>query len=97
MPDKHCVALHWKRIDAPVVWCMVYGSMKVTFELPPPVVQRLRFHVPSGERSKFVADLISSKLRSQGNALERAAQKANTRRKVNRDMKDWEALNEYED
>ena len=72
---------------------MVYGSMKVTFELPPPVVQRLRFHVPSGERSKFVADLISRKLQNQGTVLERAAQKANTLRKVNRDMKDWEALN----
>ena len=71
--------------------------MKVTFELPPPVVQRLRSNVPSGERSKFVADLISKKLQNQGNTLERAAQKANTLRKVNRDMKDWEALNEYED
>ena len=76
---------------------MAYGSMKVTFELPPPVVQRRRFHVPSGERSKFVADLISRKLQDQGNALARAVQKANTLRKVNRDMKDWEALNEYED
>jgi len=71
--------------------------MKVTFELPPPVVQRLRSNIPSGERSKFVADLISKKLQKQGNALEFAAQKANTLRKVNRDMKDWEALNEYED
>ena len=77
------------------VWCI--PRMKVTFELPPPVVQRLRSHVPSGERSKFIADLISKKLQNQGNALERAAQKANTLRKVNRDMKEWEALNEYED
>jgi hypothetical protein len=37
-----------------------------------------------------VADLISRKLRGQVNALERAAQKANTLRKVNRDMKDWD-------
>jgi hypothetical protein len=73
---------------------MVCGSMKVTFELPPPIVERLRFHVPSGERSKFVAELISRKLQHQGNALERAAQKANTLRKVKRDMMDWEALNE---
>jgi Arc/MetJ-type ribon-helix-helix transcriptional regulator len=71
--------------------------MKVTFELPPPVMQQLRSHVRSGERSKFVADLISRKLQNRGNALERAAQKANTLRQVNRDMKDWEALNEYED
>ena len=71
--------------------------MKVTFELPPPVVQRLRSHIPSGERSKFVADLIIRKLQNQDNALERAAQKANTLRKVNRDMKAWEALNGHED
>jgi len=76
---------------------MVYSIMKVTFELPPPVVQRLRSHVPSGERSKFVAELISRKLQNQDNALERAAQKANTLRNVSRDMKAWEALNEYED
>lgn len=71
--------------------------MKITFELPPPVVQRLRANVPSGQRSRFVANLISAQLEKQGNFLERAAQKANTLRKVNRDMKDWEALNEYED
>jgi hypothetical protein len=73
------------------------ACMKVTFELPPPLVQRLRTHVPSGERSKFVADLISRKLRKEGNGLEHAAQKANALGKVNRDMKDWEALNEYDD
>ena len=32
----------------------------------------------------------------KSNALEQAAEKANTLRKVNADMKDWEALNEYE-
>jgi hypothetical protein len=67
--------------------------MKVTFELPSPLARRLRFTVPRGERSKFVADLISRTLRMKSNALERAAQKANTLGKVNRDMKDWEALN----
>jgi hypothetical protein len=36
-------------------------------------------------------------LQNQGNTIERAAQKANTLRKVNRDMKDREALNKYED
>jgi len=40
-----------------------------------------------------VAELISRKLQHHGHALERAAQKANTLHKVNRDMKDWEALN----
>jgi hypothetical protein len=78
---------------------MVYGvfRMKVTFELPPPVVQQLRSHVPNGERSKFVADLIVRRLRNKSNILERAARKANSLHRVTREMKDWEALNEYGD
>jgi hypothetical protein len=71
--------------------------VKVTFELPPPVVQVLRAHVPSGERSKFVAELISSSLRKRKTALERAAEKANKLKTVNQDMKPWEALNDYAD
>ena len=76
---------------------MVYSVMKVTFELPPPIVFRLRSHVPSGKRSRFVADLISKELQGKGTLLERAARKANSLRKVNRDMKDWEALNVHDD
>jgi hypothetical protein len=76
---------------------MVYGCLvKVTFELPSPLVQQFRAHVPSGERSKVVARLIEKNLRAQTGALEQAAQKANRLRKVNKDMKDWEALNKYE-
>jgi len=71
--------------------------MKVTFELPTPVVHRLRSYVPSGERSKFVADLITKKLQGKGSALEQAAQKANKLRKLNREMKAWEGLNEHDD
>ncbi len=71
--------------------------MKVTFELPPPLVQRFRSHVPSGERSKFVAKLIAKKLRAEGSTLAKAAQKANRLRRVNSDMKSWEALNVHED
>ena len=71
--------------------------MKVTFELAPAVVQRLRAHVPSGQRSKFVAELITRKLESRRTTLEQAAEKANRLRSVNADMKDWEALNAYED
>ncbi len=79
---------------------MVYGvfrDMKVTFELPSPIVFRLRSHVPSGERSRYVADLISKHLRGKETALAHAARKANALRKVNREMKDWEALNVHED
>jgi hypothetical protein len=69
--------------------------MKVAFELPASLLQRLRSHIPSGGRSRFVADLISKKLRNKGRALAQAAHKANTLRKVNHDMKDWEALNGF--
>lgn len=75
---------------------MVY-SVKVTFELPAPIVHRLRASIPSGERSKFVAALIAKRLQNKGNALEEAVKKANTLTKVNREMADWEALNQYED
>jgi len=75
---------------------MVYCRMKVTFELPSPLVQRLRAFVPSGDRSGFVAGLISKSLRGKGSALEQAARKANGLRRVTRDMKDWEALNEHD-
>lgn len=71
--------------------------VKVTFELPSPLVQQLRAHVPSGERSKFVAELISRRLQRRRTALEEAAEKANTLSAVNLDMKAWEALNGYED
>lgn len=71
--------------------------MKVTLELPAPLVHQFRARVPSGERSKFIADLLAKKLQGPGGALEQAARKANTLRRVNRDMKDWEALNGYAD
>ena len=67
--------------------------MKVTFELPPVLVHRLRANVPSGDRSKFVANLIAQELAKNGNALERAARKANKLHELSREMKDWEALN----
>jgi hypothetical protein len=44
-----------------------------------------------------VANLIAARLRNQGNILERAARKANALRKISREMKVWEALNEYDD
>jgi hypothetical protein len=36
--------------------------------------------------------MIRKKLQNRGSVLAQAARKANTLRKVNRDMKDWEAL-----
>jgi hypothetical protein len=71
--------------------------MKVTLDLPDALVHQFRCQVPDGERSKFVADLLAKKLKSKVSALERAAKKANTLHSVNHEMKDWEALNTYED
>ena len=75
---------------------MVYG-MKVTFELPAQLVEHMRAHVPNGERSRFAADAIAEKLKDCSNALELAAKKANKLQKLNAEMKEWEALNGYED
>lgn len=70
--------------------------MKVTFELPSPLVQTLRARVSAREQSRFVADAVEKKLHLSENSLEAAAKKANTLRQVTSDMKDWEALNGYE-
>ena len=78
------------------VWCIPYG-MKVTFELPEPVVRTLRARVESGKRSGLVANLIEKHFARKGSALADAARKANTLEPVTRDMRDWEALNGYED
>jgi hypothetical protein len=68
--------------------------VKVAFELPSPVLQSLRSHVPTGKRSRFVTELISEKLRTKDSSLTQAAKKANALRKVNRDMKAWQRLSE---
>ncbi len=76
---------------------MGYGvCMKVTFELPDPLVERLRARVPSGKRSWFVAESLEKTLRA-GDPLEAAAKKANKFHAVNREMKAWEALNVHDD
>jgi hypothetical protein len=67
--------------------------MKVTFNLSPSLVRRLRAHISKGKRSDFVSNLISKELSTEANAIERAGKKANTLGRVNRDMKDWQALN----
>ena len=79
-----------------VVWDMGYG-MKITLELPDELGRQFKARVPNGRRSKLVADLLSKRLKLEENSLERAAKKANTFRRLNAEMKDWEALNEAED
>ena len=78
---------------------MGYGlwEMKITLELPDALGRKFRATVPNGRRSKLVAELLTERLKSAESSLERAAKKANTFKKVNLDMKDWEALNETED
>jgi len=68
--------------------------MKVSFELPITLVHQLRCYIRTGHRSRFVADLISKNLRGKAKRLEAAAHRANKLRKLNSEMKAWEALNE---
>jgi hypothetical protein len=70
--------------------------MKVTFELPAPLVRSLRARISSHEESRFVADALERKLRAQEKSLELAAKKANSLHRISEEMKDWEALNGYE-
>lgn len=80
---------------------MVYGLFTPSHEshvrTAPPLVRQLRSRVPSGERSRFVARVIASDLKKKSSALEDAARRANKLANVSREMKDWEALNGYED
>ena len=75
---------------------MGYG-MKITLELPDALARRFKATVPNGRRSKLIAELLAKKLKSSESALERAARKANTFSRLNKEMKDWEALNVAED
>jgi hypothetical protein len=70
--------------------------VKVTYELPPELVSRLNARVPRGQRSGFVKESIEKRL-GRENILVSAAAKANKLSRVNREMKDWEALNGTED
>jgi len=79
---------------------MVYGyhtSMKMTFEIATPVALRFKAAVPSGKRSGLVTDLLAQRLSIEEASLEAACRKANRLEKVNREMKDWERLNEADD
>ena len=69
-------------------------SMKVTFELPPSLVQRLAHSCSERERSRFVARLIAKGLDAERKAFEQAARKANTFHSLTQEMGAWEALNE---
>ena len=71
--------------------------MKITLELPDGLARKFKATVPSGRRSKLIAELLAGQLRSREDALERAAKRANTFKQVAADMKHWEALNEAGD
>lgn len=75
---------------------MGYG-VKITLEIPDTLGRRFKATVPSGGRSKLVAELLAERLSVVENSLERAAKKANGFASVTADMKAWEALNEAQD
>jgi len=70
--------------------------MKITLELPDPLVRKFKARVPNGRRSALIAELLAERLMLTEGALERSAKKANRFKRVNQEMKDWEALNEAE-
>lgn len=79
---------------------MGYGYhtvMKMTFEIATPVALRFKSAVPSGKRSGVITDLLAQRLCVEEASLEAACRKANRLEKVNREMKDWERLNESAD
>lgn len=79
---------------------MGYGYhtiVKMTFEIATPVAVRFKSAVPSGKRSGLVTDLLAQRLKIEEASLEAACRKANKLEEVNRDMKDWERLNEADD
>jgi len=71
--------------------------MKLTFEIATPVALRFKSAVPSGKRSGLVTDLLAQRLRMKEASLEAACRKANRLVNVNREMKEWESLNESAD
>jgi hypothetical protein len=71
--------------------------MKMTFEIPTPVATRFRALIPSGKRSELVAGLLADRLKVAASSLEAACRKANKLETLNRDIKDWERLNESPD
>ncbi len=71
--------------------------MKMTFEIATPVALRFKSAVPSGRRSGLVTELLAQRLKIEEASLETACRKANRLEKVNREMRDWEGLNESDD
>ena len=74
-----------------------HNVMKMTFEIATPVALRFKAAVPSGRRSGLVTDLLAQRLKLEEASLEAACRKANKLERVNREMKDWERLNESDD
>jgi len=74
---------------------MGYGvwGMKMTFEIPDEIGERLKASVPKGQRSPLVAQWIAKEIAGAEAALEQQAHKANA---LKLDLSDWEKLNESE-
>jgi hypothetical protein len=66
----------------------------MTFEIATPVALRFKAAVPREKRSALVSNLLAQWLSIEGALLAAACRKANRLETVNREMKDWEGLNE---
>lgn len=70
------------------------GAIKMTFSLPEDLARRFLRQVPSRERSKYVSEALSARLRRQQAGLIRACQLANEDPEVAAVEAEMNALND---
>lgn len=68
------------------------ATRKMTFSLPENVAAQLIKRVPARNRSRYVAEALSSKLRERDRLLARAAEVANRSRAVRSIEQEFDAL-----
>lgn len=67
--------------------------MKMTFTLPDGLARQFQLAYPQEKQSQVVAGLLARKLRAGDNHLAKACRGANSLKRVEKDMEDWEQLN----
>jgi metal-responsive CopG/Arc/MetJ family transcriptional regulator len=73
------------------------ASRKMTFTIPEELATQFLRRVPSRERSRYVSDAITAKLRDREDRMIRACEVANDAANVLAIERDWDALNDQAD
>ena len=68
------------------------ASLKVTFSLPKELVAQFVKRVPARERSRYVADALTAKLRERDHLLAHACETVNRSRALRSLERDWDLL-----